>query len=99
MDINSIVRYLFEVPYLANIINWVFFGLLAGVAAKIIIPGQENLGWIRTIMVGILGAFLGGFLAAYLGYNVRIGWNMFGFLASVCGAIVLLLINRVVTRT
>lgn len=99
MDINSWIHYLYEMPYVSQAINWIIFGLIAGVAAKIALPGQENLGWLRTIGVGILGAFLGGFLATYLGYNVQIGWNLMGFLASVGGAIVLLLLNRVVTRS
>ena len=85
--------------YIPNLISWIFYGLLAGVAAKIILPGQESLGWIRTILVGICGAFLGGFLAAYLGYNVHVGWNLLGFVAAVGGSVVLLLIHRLVTKT
>ncbi|MCB9071981.1 MAG: GlsB/YeaQ/YmgE family stress response membrane protein [Bdellovibrionaceae bacterium] len=84
---------------MANILNWLFFGLVAGVTAKIILPGQENLGWMRTIFVGILGAFLGGFIAAYMGYNVKIGWNVYGFISAVAGSFILLIINRVVTRS
>ncbi len=99
MDINSSIQFLAEMPYVSQAINWVLFGLIAGVAAKIALPGQENLGWIRTIGVGILGAFLGGFLATYLGYDVKIGWNIMGLAASIGGAIVLLLLNRVVTRS
>lgn len=99
MDLNGWIRYLYHLPYVAQLLHWLLFGLGAGVTAKLIIPGQENLGWIRTIGVGILGAILGGFLATYLGYNVRIGWNLTGFLASVAGAIVLILLNRVVTKS
>lgn len=99
MDINTWIRNFYQFPYAAQITHWILFGLLAGVTAKLVIPGQENLGWIRTVGVGILGAFLGGFLATYFGYNVKIGWNLFGFGASVAGAIVLLLLNRVVTRS
>lgn len=99
MDINSWIRYLYHLPYVAQVTHWLLFGLVAGVTAKIIIPGQENLGWLRTISVGILGALLGGFLATYLGYNVRIGWNLVGFAASVSGAVVLIVLNRIVTRS
>lgn len=99
MDINGWIRYLYHLPYVSQIIHWLLFGLVAGVTAKVIIPGQENLGWLRTIGVGILGAVLGGFLATYLGYNVRIGWNLVGFAASVSGAVILILLNRVVTRS
>lgn len=99
MDINSTIRYVYQLPYVAQISHWLLFGLLAGVTAKLVIPGQENLGWIRTVGVGIVGAFLGGFLAAFLGYNVKIGWNLVGFAAAVAGSIVLILLNRVVTRS
>ncbi len=99
MDIEILFRRLMALPYIPSLLSWAFFGLLAGVVAKIILPGQESLGWIRTILVGICGAFLGGFLAAFLGYNVHMGWNMLGFVAAVGGSVVLLLINRLVTRT
>lgn len=99
VDLNIYIQRLMAIPYIPSIMSWVFFGLLAGVTAKIVLPGQENLGWFRTIVVGIAGAFLGGFAARYMGYQVTVGWNMWGFLAAVGGAILLLLINRVVTRT
>lgn len=86
-------------PYIPSLMSWMFFGLVAGVTAKLILPGQENLGWFRTIMVGVLGAFLGGFAAAHLGYHINVGWNIFGFIAAVAGSVVLLLIHRVVTRS
>lgn len=98
-DLNIYFRRLMALPHVSNFLSWIFFGLLVGVAAKLILPGQESLGWIRTILVGICGAFLGGFLAAYLGYNVHVGWNMLGFVAAVGGSVVLLLINRLVTKT
>ena len=99
MDLNIFIHRLMALPYVPGIISWVFFGLVAGVTAKILLPGQDNLGWIRTILVGIVGAFLGGFAAASMGYSVTVGWNMAGFLAAVGGALVLLLLNRLVTRT
>ena len=99
MDINLLIRRILELPYIPSLMSWIFFGLVAGVTAKLILPGQENLGWIRTIIVGICGAFLGGFGAASLGYSVSVGWNVFGFVAAVCGSVVLLLINRLVTKS
>lgn len=99
MNINSWIHYFYELPYVSQAIHWILFGLISGVAAKVILPGQENLGWLRTIGVGILGAFLGGFLANYMGYHVNIGWNLVGMLTSIGGAVILLLLNRVVTRS
>ncbi len=99
MDINLFIRRLMALPYIPSLLSWIFFGLLAGVVAKLLLPGQEGLGWIRTILVGICGAFLGGFMATYLGYNVHVGWNALGFVAAVGGSVVLLLIHRLVTKT
>lgn len=99
MDMNILIQRTMALPYVPSIISWLFFGLVAGVTAKILLPGQENLGWIRTVFVGILGAFLGGFGATSMGYHVNVGWNLFGFAAAVAGSIVLLLIHRVVTKT
>jgi uncharacterized membrane protein YeaQ/YmgE (transglycosylase-associated protein family) len=99
MDINILIHRIMAVPYISSLMSWVFFGLIAGVVAKLILPGQENLGWLRTVFVGIAGAFLGGCAAAYMGYNVTVGWNIFGFIAAVCGSIILLLINRLVTKS
>jgi uncharacterized membrane protein YeaQ/YmgE (transglycosylase-associated protein family) len=99
MDINILIQRIMAMPYVPSLISWVFFGLIAGVVAKLILPGQENLGWIRTVLVGIAGAFLGGFGATSLGYHVTVGWNLFGFMAAVAGSIVLLLINRLVTKS
>jgi uncharacterized membrane protein YeaQ/YmgE (transglycosylase-associated protein family) len=99
MDINIFIRRLMALPYIPSLLSWMFFGLIAGVTAKLLLPGQENLGWIRTILVGICGAFLGGFVAASMGYSVNVGWNLLGFMAAVGGSIFLLLIHRLVTRS
>jgi uncharacterized membrane protein YeaQ/YmgE (transglycosylase-associated protein family) len=99
MDINLLIHRIMALPYVPSLISWIAFGLVAGVAAKLILPGQENLGWFRTICVGIAGAFIGGFTAARMGYHVTVGWNIYGFVAAVCESLVLLLINRVVTRS
>lgn len=86
---------------MGEVFGWILFGLAAGVVAKIILPGPENLGWIRTIGVGIIGSFLGGWLGQYFGINgtAAAGWNLPGFATAVGGALILLIINRVVTRS
>ena len=99
MDLNQLIQNIKQIPYAMQILSWIGFGLAAGVTAKILLPGQENMGWFRTILVGIIGAFLGGIGAGYLGFQIQVGWNLVGFAAAVAGAIVCLLINRLVTRT
>ncbi len=76
-------------------------GLIVGVLARLLLPGKEAfpdgpLGWILTAVLGILGAFVGGFIARSLwaGENYVTGWIM-----SIIGAIILLLLVRLVMGT
>lgn len=82
-----------------GILSWILFGLLAGIAAKVILPGDERMGWIRTILVGVVGSFVGGYLGSFFGMGAPASWSWPGFLTAVCGALVLLVINRLVTRS
>ena len=75
-----------------GIIGWIVFGLIAGVIAKLIMPGKDPGGFIVTILLGIAGAFLGGFLGQALGfYNEG---EPAGMLMAIVGAILLLVIYR-----
>jgi len=99
MDINMLIHRIMALPYVPQAISWLAFALIAGVTAKLIIPGQENMGWFRTVLVGLAGTFIGGFAAVHMGYHVTMGWNIYGFITAVAGSLVLVLINRVVTRS
>lgn len=68
----------------------VFVGLIAGLLARAIKPGNDAMGWIMTIILGIAGAFVGGFIASALGFNADGGFMGLAF--SVIGAIILLFI-------
>jgi uncharacterized membrane protein YeaQ/YmgE (transglycosylase-associated protein family) len=74
----------------------VFVGLLAGVIAKLLLPGRDPGGCVVTMLIGLLGALLGGFLFNLLGHPVtdRVSWPGLG--VAIVGSIVLLLIYRVV---
>jgi uncharacterized membrane protein YeaQ/YmgE (transglycosylase-associated protein family) len=98
-NMHPIIHQILSFPYVATALSWLAFGLVAGIAAKLLLPGQENLGWIRTVGVGILGAFIGGIAANMMGYPIRMGWNLWGFACAVVGAVALLLVNRLVTRS
>ena len=50
-----------------NLISWLLVGLIAGSVAKMVTPQEEKGGWISSLIVGILGSMLGGFLAGILG--------------------------------
>ena len=80
-----------------SIIGWIVLGLLAGVIAKRLVPGNESVGVIVTMLLGIGGALLGGFLATALGLGDPIDefFDLSTWLGAIIGAILLLLIYRV----
>jgi len=75
-----------------GIIGWVLFGLVVGVIGKLLMPGRDPGGWVVTILLGIAGALLGGFLGRALGLY-REG-DPVGFIMAVIGSIILLVIYR-----
>ncbi|MDR2146453.1 MAG: GlsB/YeaQ/YmgE family stress response membrane protein [Tannerella sp.] len=80
-------------------LSWIVFGLVAGIVAKILKPGKDAVGWILTIIIGIVGAILGGYLfQLVLGPAWAAGWTWRGFLASVVGAIIVLYIYSFFTK-
>jgi uncharacterized membrane protein YeaQ/YmgE (transglycosylase-associated protein family) len=81
-----------------GIIGWILLGLLAGILAKAILPGDDPGGIIVTTIIGIVGALLGGFVARALDLGDPIDefFDVSTWLAAIIGAIVLLLIYRVV---
>lgn len=76
-----------------GILGWIVVGLIAGVLAKWIMPGDDPGGIIVTILIGIAGGLLGGFLASSLGIG---GGNFVNILVATGGAILLLILYRVV---
>lgn len=81
-----------------GLIGQLIGGLIVGVLARLLLPGKETfpdgpLGWLLTAILGIAGAFVGGFIARSLwaGENYAVGWIM-----SILGAIILLLIVRMI---
>jgi uncharacterized membrane protein YeaQ/YmgE (transglycosylase-associated protein family) len=77
-----------------DILLWIVFGLVVGVVAKLIMPGRDPGGIIVTIVLGIVGAMLGGWLGRVMGLY-REG-EAAGFIMAVVGAIVVLGIYRLV---
>ena len=82
-----------------SILSWIVFGLIAGAIAKLLHKGDDPGGWIVTIIIGIAGAIVGGYLAEILlGWENNTGWNFRSFVSSVVGAIILLALYRLVTQ-
>jgi uncharacterized membrane protein YeaQ/YmgE (transglycosylase-associated protein family) len=79
-----------------GIIAWIILGLLAGFIAKAILPGDDPGGVIITTLIGIAGAFIGGFIAKALGFGDPIDefFDFSTWLGAIIGSIVLLLIYR-----
>ena len=77
-----------------TILMWIVFGFLVGVVAKIVMPGRDPGGFIVTILLGIAGAVLGGFLGRALGLY-REG-DAVSFIMAVLGALLLLVFYRVI---
>jgi uncharacterized membrane protein YeaQ/YmgE (transglycosylase-associated protein family) len=81
-----------------GIIGWIVLGLLAGIIAKAIMPGNDPGGIIVTIIIGIVGAILGGFLAQVLFGNNTVDdfFDISTWLTAIVGAVLLLVIYRMV---
>jgi uncharacterized membrane protein YeaQ/YmgE (transglycosylase-associated protein family) len=79
-----------------GILSWIIVGAIAGVIAKLIMPGKDPGGFIITILIGIVGAIVGGFLVGLVvGGDVVTGINLTTIIVAVLGAILLLALYRV----
>jgi uncharacterized membrane protein YeaQ/YmgE (transglycosylase-associated protein family) len=79
-----------------DVIIWIVFGLIVGIVAKFLMPGRDPGGFIITIVLGIVGALLGGWLGRAVGIY-REGEPV-GFFMALLGAIILLVLYRFVMR-
>ena len=79
-----------------GIIGWILFGLVVGLVGKLLMPGRDPGGFILTIVLGIAGALIGGFVGQSLGFY-REG-EPAGFIMAVLGSIILLLLYRMAGR-
>ena len=82
-----------------GILLWIVFGLIAGALAKFIMPGRDPGGIVVTILLGIVGAVVGGFIGTALGIGSVTGFDIRSLLIAIGGAMVLLvgyrlLVNR-----
>ena len=82
------------------IITMLVIGAIAGYVARLLVPGPDPMGVVRTILLGIVGSFIGGFLG-YVLFDKDIGEGALqasGVIGSIIGAVVALLIHNAVTR-
>jgi uncharacterized membrane protein YeaQ/YmgE (transglycosylase-associated protein family) len=77
------------------IIGWIIFGLIAGAIAKLLMPGRDPGGFVVTILLGIAGAVVGGFIGRALwGSTGANDWSIGSFALAIAGAILLLALYR-----
>ncbi|MDH5031860.1 GlsB/YeaQ/YmgE family stress response membrane protein [Chryseobacterium cucumeris] len=83
-----------------GIITWILFGLIAGAIAKMIMPGTQGGGWLITIILGILGAFVGGAIGVYVLHwgDVTSFWNPRSWILSIGGSLIILWIYGMATK-
>ena len=77
---------------ITDVVGWIIFGLIVGAIARFLMPGKQNMGWLMTIILGIVGSFAGGALSTVLfapaeGFVQPSGWIM-----SIIGALIVLFI-------
>lgn len=73
-----------------GILSWILFGLIAGVIAKWIMPGKDPGGIIVTILIGIAGAFVGGWVGSVIGLGSMGDFSLGSFITAIVGALILL---------
>ena len=78
------------------VLSWICFGLVVGVLAKLLMPGDDPGGFIVTILLGIAGAMVGGFLGRAMGFYGP--GQVAGYIMSIVGAIILLALYRMMTK-
>lgn len=79
-----------------SIIVWIVIGGLAGWAASLIMKSEGS--WLRNIIVGIVGAIVGGFIMSFIGGQGFTGFNLWSFLVALLGSVVLLAIMGLFTK-
>ena len=82
-----------------SILAFLILGLIAGAIAKALIPGRQGGGWLITLVLGAVGALLGGWLgSALFGVGLQNFWSLQTWIVAIVGAVIVLLIYGAVTR-
>lgn len=81
-----------------TILGWIVFGLIAGFIARALVPGKDDIGILRTVLLGMVGSIIGGLVFGLLTVGIR-GFQPTGWIGSIIGAVIVLVIyNRVTGR-
>jgi len=82
-----------------GIVSWIVFGLIAGLLAKFVMPGDDGGGFIKTTMLGVAGAMIGGFVGTRLGFGDVTGFNLRSFAIASAGAVLVLWLYRIIKKS
>jgi uncharacterized membrane protein YeaQ/YmgE (transglycosylase-associated protein family) len=82
-----------------NILLFLIFGFVVGLIARAITPGRQGMSWVMTILLGVAGSFVGGFLASLITHHRVLDFHTSGLIGSVIGAVVLLVVGGVSRRS
>jgi uncharacterized membrane protein YeaQ/YmgE (transglycosylase-associated protein family) len=81
---------------LLTIVGWIVFGFIAGFIARAIVPGKDDIGILRTIILGCVGSVVGGLIFGLLTGGLR-GFQPSGWIGSIIGAVLVLVVYNAVT--
>ncbi|MFQ4150462.1 GlsB/YeaQ/YmgE family stress response membrane protein [Arthrobacter sp. LAPM80] len=80
-------------------IGWIILGLIAGAIAKAIKPGEQGGGWLATLLLGVVGAILGGWIgSAIFGVGINSFWSLSTWLLAIVGSLIVLVLWGLLTR-
>lgn len=79
-----------------GVVSWIVLGFVVGLLAKGLVPGKDPGGLIVTVLIGVAGAFLGGWIGSLLGLGTFQGFDLMSLALAVLGAVMLLVAYRVV---
>jgi uncharacterized membrane protein YeaQ/YmgE (transglycosylase-associated protein family) len=77
-----------------GILSWIVLGLVVGIVAKWVMPGPDGGGLVMTTLLGVAGAFVGGWIGTQLGFGSVSGFDFRSLAIAIVGALLLLFLNR-----
>jgi len=82
-----------------GIIGWIVLGLIAGAIAKAILPGRQGGGWLATLLLGVVGALVGGFVGGQIfGIGLEEFFSIQTWLVAIAGSVLVLFLYGLITR-
>ena len=82
-----------------SLLAWIIVGIIAGYLAKVVVPGEGPGGLIGDLVIGVVGALIGGCVFNYFGHSGVTGLNIGSILVAFVGGVILLWILRMITGT